>query len=169
MAIHPASGGTLAQTAPVVMSEAVSSSFNLFNSEMDSNTDEPRVPRRRWLIVTLLGFGVFVKYLDRVNISVSQEALHTAFRRHYRDLRVSAQRLRLDLRRASASIGCLARSLWCPQDWVQQHISMERGFLLRGSSLQCRKFFCCAAAPWNRGSPDVPGKFQSSWLLDSST
>jgi MFS transporter, ACS family, D-galactonate transporter len=37
------------------------------------------VPRRRWLIVSLLGFGVFVNYLDRVNISVSQQALHDAF------------------------------------------------------------------------------------------
>jgi ACS family D-galactonate transporter-like MFS transporter len=37
------------------------------------------VPRRRWLIASLLGFGVFVNYLDRVNISVSQQALHQAF------------------------------------------------------------------------------------------
>jgi MFS transporter, ACS family, D-galactonate transporter len=37
------------------------------------------VPRRRWLIASLLGFGVFVNYLDRVNISVSQQALHEAF------------------------------------------------------------------------------------------
>ncbi|MDP9337371.1 MAG: MFS transporter [Acidobacteriota bacterium] len=37
------------------------------------------LPRRRWLIAALLGFGVFVNYLDRVNISVSQQALHQAF------------------------------------------------------------------------------------------
>lgn len=37
------------------------------------------MPRRRWLIASLLGFGVFVNYLDRVNISVSQQALHQAF------------------------------------------------------------------------------------------
>lgn len=37
------------------------------------------MPRRRWLIASLLGFGVFVNYLDRVNISVSQQALHEAF------------------------------------------------------------------------------------------
>ncbi len=37
------------------------------------------MPRRRWMIASLLGFGVFVNYLDRVNISVSQEALHQAF------------------------------------------------------------------------------------------
>jgi MFS transporter, ACS family, D-galactonate transporter len=37
------------------------------------------VPRRRWLIASLLSFGVFVNYLDRVNISVSQQALHEAF------------------------------------------------------------------------------------------
>jgi ACS family D-galactonate transporter-like MFS transporter len=37
------------------------------------------VPRRRWGIAFLLGFGVLVNYFDRVNLSVSQEALHGAF------------------------------------------------------------------------------------------
>jgi ACS family D-galactonate transporter-like MFS transporter len=39
----------------------------------------PAVPRRRWDIALLLGFGVLVNYFDRVNLSVSQEALHNAF------------------------------------------------------------------------------------------
>jgi MFS transporter, ACS family, D-galactonate transporter len=38
-----------------------------------------RVPRRRWRIAWLLGFGVLVNYFDRVNLSVSQEALHKTF------------------------------------------------------------------------------------------
>ena len=37
------------------------------------------VPRRRWGIALLLGFGVLVNYFDRVNLSVSQDALRTAF------------------------------------------------------------------------------------------
>jgi ACS family D-galactonate transporter-like MFS transporter len=37
------------------------------------------VPGRRWVIACLLGFGVLVNYFDRVNLSVSQDALHTAF------------------------------------------------------------------------------------------
>src|ERR1700722_1566388 len=37
------------------------------------------VPRRRWGIALLLGFGVLVNYFDRVNLSVSKEALHSAF------------------------------------------------------------------------------------------
>ena len=37
------------------------------------------VPRRRWGMALLLGFGVLVNYFDRVNLSVSQEALHNAF------------------------------------------------------------------------------------------
>jgi ACS family D-galactonate transporter-like MFS transporter len=41
--------------------------------------DKARVPRRRWLIALLLGFGVLVNYFDRVNLSVSQEALHNSF------------------------------------------------------------------------------------------
>ena len=37
------------------------------------------VPRRRWGIALLLGFGVLVNYFDRVNLSVSKEALHETF------------------------------------------------------------------------------------------
>jgi ACS family D-galactonate transporter-like MFS transporter len=37
------------------------------------------VPRRRWGIACLLGFGVLVNYFDRVNLSVSHAALYTAF------------------------------------------------------------------------------------------
>ncbi len=38
-----------------------------------------QVPRRRWQIAWLLGFGVLVNYFDRVNLSVSQGALHDTF------------------------------------------------------------------------------------------
>ena len=35
--------------------------------------------RRRWGIACLLGFGVLVNYLDRINLSVAQQALHAEF------------------------------------------------------------------------------------------
>ena len=53
------------------MSNAVPNQFERFRSI--------RVPRRRWWIASLLGFGVLVNYFDRVNLSVSQAALHEAF------------------------------------------------------------------------------------------
>lgn len=37
------------------------------------------IPNRRWMIALLLGFGVVINYFDRVNVSVAQTALHTAF------------------------------------------------------------------------------------------
>jgi MFS family permease len=37
------------------------------------------VPRRRWAIAALLGFGILVNYFDRVNLSVSRDALRDAF------------------------------------------------------------------------------------------
>lgn len=37
------------------------------------------IPRRRWVIACVLGLGVLINYFDRVNISVSQDALHAAF------------------------------------------------------------------------------------------
>jgi ACS family D-galactonate transporter-like MFS transporter len=40
---------------------------------------EHRIPRRRWRIALLLGIGVLVNYFDRVNLSVSQGALHSEF------------------------------------------------------------------------------------------
>jgi len=39
----------------------------------------PSVPRRRWGIAWLFGFGIMVNYFDRTNLSVSQNALHNAF------------------------------------------------------------------------------------------
>jgi MFS transporter, ACS family, D-galactonate transporter len=41
------------------------------------NTD--KIPRRRWGIALLLGFGVLVNFFDRVNLSVSHDALHESF------------------------------------------------------------------------------------------
>jgi ACS family D-galactonate transporter-like MFS transporter len=37
------------------------------------------VPRRRWTIALLLGVGVLVNYFDRVNLSVSRDALQASF------------------------------------------------------------------------------------------
>jgi MFS transporter, ACS family, D-galactonate transporter len=37
------------------------------------------IPRRRWVIACVLGLGVLINYFDRVNISVSQDALHATF------------------------------------------------------------------------------------------
>jgi sugar phosphate permease len=37
------------------------------------------IPRRRWRIAYLLGIGVVVNYFDRVNLSVSHDALFTTF------------------------------------------------------------------------------------------
>ena len=42
-------------------------------------SEADRVPRRRWAIACLLGFGVLVNYFDRVNLSVSKDALNAAF------------------------------------------------------------------------------------------
>jgi MFS transporter, ACS family, D-galactonate transporter len=41
--------------------------------------DRARVPRRRWTIALLLGVGVLVNYFDRVNLSVSRDALQASF------------------------------------------------------------------------------------------
>jgi sugar phosphate permease len=37
------------------------------------------IPRRRWRIAFLLAFGVLVNFFDRINLSVSREALHDSF------------------------------------------------------------------------------------------
>jgi len=38
-----------------------------------------QIPRRRWRIAFLLSLGVLVNFFDRVNLSVSQNALHESF------------------------------------------------------------------------------------------
>ena len=47
--------------------------------DQESISDQPGVPRRRWMIASLLGFGVLVNYFDRVNLSVAKDALHSSF------------------------------------------------------------------------------------------
>ena len=39
-------------------------------------TPHQKIPRQAWVIATLLAVGVFVNYLDRVNLSVAYESLH---------------------------------------------------------------------------------------------
>jgi len=46
---------------------------------IDDKTEAGMVPHRRWVIASLLGFGVLVNYFDRVNISVAREGLHASF------------------------------------------------------------------------------------------
>jgi len=41
--------------------------------------ESPRLQRRRWRIAWLLGIGILVNYFDRVNLSVSHDALIGAF------------------------------------------------------------------------------------------
>ena len=50
------------------------------------------VPRRRWGIAFLLGFGVLVNYFDRVNLSVSRRRF-TRIRHLYGDVWLFAERL----------------------------------------------------------------------------
>jgi MFS family permease len=38
-----------------------------------------RVPRRRWRMAFLLAFGVVIGFFDRINVAVSQNALHVSF------------------------------------------------------------------------------------------
>jgi len=50
-----------------------------FLQEAAAESDAANVPRRRWGIAWLFGFGIMVNYFDRANLSVSQNALHNAF------------------------------------------------------------------------------------------
>src|SRR6185437_8143550 len=54
------------------------------NSQRESaatlaRTERSAIPRRRWRIASLLGIGVLINYFDRVNLSVSHDALFAAF------------------------------------------------------------------------------------------
>ena len=42
-------------------------------------TNSSSIPRRRWRIAFLLAFGVLVNFFDRINLSVSRDALHDSF------------------------------------------------------------------------------------------
>ena len=44
-----------------------------------NDLDNSSVPHRRWRIAFLLAFGVLVNFFDRINLSVSRDALHASF------------------------------------------------------------------------------------------
>jgi MFS family permease len=46
---------------------------------LQTDTRQEKIPRRRWAIALLLGVGVLVNYFDRVNLSVSRNALEASF------------------------------------------------------------------------------------------
>jgi ACS family D-galactonate transporter-like MFS transporter len=46
---------------------------------LESDSNRAAVPRRRWRIAFLLAFGVVVAFFDRVNLSVSKDALNASF------------------------------------------------------------------------------------------
>src|ERR1700749_3120693 len=48
-------------------------------SRVPGNENAVLLPWRRWRIAWLLGLGVLVNYFDRVNLSVSHDALVSAF------------------------------------------------------------------------------------------
>ena len=48
-------------------------------STSPTSTGDTASQRGRWPIAFLLAFGVIVNFFDRINLSVSQEALHAAF------------------------------------------------------------------------------------------
>jgi len=46
---------------------------------LQTTLSRSNVPRRRWRIAFLLAFGVLVNFFDRINLSVSRDALHASF------------------------------------------------------------------------------------------
>src|SRR5713226_4159646 len=52
---------------------------SMTTKQQSTTTQIRNVPRRRWGIALLLGFGVLVNYFDRVNLSVSRDALQASF------------------------------------------------------------------------------------------
>jgi ACS family D-galactonate transporter-like MFS transporter len=49
------------------------------NTDTSAPSMGASIPRRRWRIAFLLGFGVLVNFFDRINLSVSRDALHDSF------------------------------------------------------------------------------------------
>lgn len=46
---------------------------------LPTSLDPSSIQRRRWRVAFLLAFGVIIGYFDRINIAVSQNALHVSF------------------------------------------------------------------------------------------
>src|SRR3981189_1515206 len=58
---------------------ALPSESKMTPAQVNTAAQPLKIPRRRWGIAALLGLGVLVNYFDRVNLSVSRDALQDAF------------------------------------------------------------------------------------------
>lgn len=61
------------------MPEGNHSKMPALNTDTSALSMGAPIPRRRWRIAFLLAFGVLVNFFDRINLSVSRDALHDSF------------------------------------------------------------------------------------------
>ena len=91
----------------------------------------PAVPRRRWGIALLLGFGVLVNYFDRVNLSVSGDALHAAFGISTVTFGYLSSAYSWTYAALQLPSGCLLDRFGVKLDRPHQHAPLESRFLCR--------------------------------------
>ena len=109
-----------------------------------------RVPRRRWVIASLLGFGVLVNYFDRVNVSVSQDALHASFGITTVQFGYLLSAYSWTLCAHADPVRFPARPIRCAQDRPHQHSPLERRLLLFRRRIRNPKFLRLALAARRR-------------------
>src|SRR4029077_17323631 len=83
------------------------------------------------------------------------------------DVRLSLERLQLDLRVAPTAFGPSAGSLWCPARGHRKHGDLECGFLRYGRLHRHRRFVWGAIPLGGWRSADISRKCKSDWLLVS--
>jgi len=118
-------------------------------------------------MASLLGFGVLVNYFDRVNLSVSQDALHSAFGISTVQFGYLLSAYSWTYALLQTSFRGTARPLWSASNRPHQHVSVERGFLRGGGRERAEKLPCRATAARSGRSPHVSWKCQGRRILVS--
>jgi hypothetical protein len=125
-----------------------------------------KIPRRRWGIAVLLGFGILVNYFDRVNLSVSRDALRDSFgiSTVMFGFLLSVQ---LAVHGAATAVGIVAGPVWCAASGNCQHDCVERRVVCGGWRGRNPHAVRIAIFAGDWGGTDVSGKREGGRILVS--
>jgi len=107
---------------------------------LQPETGRKKIPRRRWAIALLLGVGVLVNYFDRVNLSVSRDALEASFGISAVMFGWLSGAYNWTYMLLQLPSGPAAGSIWRAPRWHHQHCDLECGFLRNGDRHRRQRF-----------------------------
>jgi len=132
---------------------------------LQPETGRKKIPRRRWAIALLLGFGVLVNYFDRVNLSVSRDALEASFGISAVMFGWLSGAYKLDVHVAPTALRAAAGSIWRARVGIISTVIWSVASFATAIAAGIGGLFGARFLLGIRRGADIPGQFESHRLL----